>query len=435
MNRRVLRFGAIVGASAVSVLAVSPVFAAAPVSQATAQSLDLSLAGNAIISQIVTSSNDGTSETKNDASTLPSLADLLPDNSLIGVGVAPQEAVSKKDGTSYACAGIAGTGGGIVTVGDSDCDLDGSPLTINLASLDLGNALIGDTSVLGGAINSIPGIGPLLALITGGLNTVVTQISDAINGTPLGEIAIGGSLSAIEASCQADPDAATGEARLVDSSGGSNDTPIGITLPSVGTLPLVNLPANPPPNTKLLTDLDLVTQALVDALTQELETVLGGQLAPVVNGLGLGSLLQTIQDAVIEQVVAALQPLLEPLEQYLLDVTLNKQVSSEGGRKIEVTAIDAQVLPAAQQFIGSSVIGGEIGKVTCGPNMRPTTDTPTDEPTDEPTDGEPEVPTVVDSGLAGNGDDTARNVLVAVAALMALAGSAGLIGYRRSLTK
>ena len=42
---------------------------------------------------------------------------------------------------------------------------------------------------------------------------------------------------------------------------------------------------------------------------------------------------------------------------------------------------------------------------------------------------------MVDSGLKGHEDHTARNVLGATAALMLLAGTAGLMGYRRMLNK
>jgi hypothetical protein len=420
LNRRALRFSAIIGAAAVSTLAIAPVFAAStPVSQATAQALDLKIAGNSLISQIVTSSNDGTTETKNNASTLPTIASVVPGNSLLGAGVLPQDAVSKSDGTSYACAGLAGTGGGIVKVGNSSCKLNGKPVTIDLAHLSLGNALLGNDSALGSALNGLPGIGTLLGTLSTTLDGLVTQISGAVAGTPLGSLSIGGALSAIEASCQADPTAATGDARLVDSSGGSDQIPISITLPGVpDPIVLLNLPANPPPNTHVLTNLNVVTASLISAVKTELATALQGKLA----GLGLGTLLTQVQTAVIDQLVANLQPLLQPLEQYIADIILNKQVSSDNGRKIEVTALDAQVLPALQQFAGASLIGGEIGKVTCGPN--PPTTTPTENP--------PGTPTVVDSGLTG-ASHTTRDVLMATTALMLLAGTAGLIGYRRIL--
>jgi hypothetical protein len=430
----VLRFGAIIGAATVSTLAVAPAFAAAATSQATAQSLHITIAGTDAISQKVTASNNGTTETKNNADTLPTIASLFPDTNLLGAGVAPQEAVAKKDGTSYACAGIAGTGGGIVTVGNSSCNLDGQPLTIDLGGLDLGNVILGDGSALGSALNGLPGIGDVLTLLGQTLNQLVTTISDGLAGTPLGDVRLGGSLSAIEGSCVADPEKATGDARLVDSSGGSNATPIGVTIPDgnggTQTLSLLDLPANPPPNTHVLVDLDTVTQTLVTALTQELNTAVGGVLAP----LNLGVLLQQVQDAVVTQLVANLQPLLQALQDNILDITLNKQSTGDSGRSIHVTALDAQVLPAAAQFAGASLISGQIGDVTCGPNTRTTADEPTT-PNSPNNPDQPDVPTVVDSGVAGQADHTARNVLGATAALMLLAGTAGLMGYRRMLNK
>lgn len=414
------------GAAALSTLAIAPAFAAVTgTSQATAQSLTLSIAGNSVVAQQTEATNDGTTETVTDNSTVPTLADLLPANSLLGVGVAPQAAVAKPDGTSYACAGIAGTGGGIVTVGNSACNLNGEPLTIDLAHLDLGNVILGSDSALGSALAPLSVVLQPLGIA---LNQVVTALSDGLAGTPLGEISIGGSLSAIQASCQADPDAATGDTRLVDSSGGSNATPISITLPGVAEpIVLLNLPANPPKDTNVLVNLDTVTQTLIDALKVELNTAVQGALQP----LGLGVLLQTVQDQVVTVLVDNLQPLLTALNDNLLSIVLNHQVSSEGGKKIEVTALSLDVLPAAAQFTGSSLISGEIGKVTCGPNTR-TVVTPTPSPT--PTD-DSKPPTVVDSGVRGQADHTARDVLAATAALMLLAGTAGLIGYRRMLTK
>lgn len=427
MKRRMLRLGAIVGATAVSALAVSPAFAAAATSQSTAQSLELSVLGNAAVSQQVTATNDGSGEVKNDASTLPQLADVLPVNNLIGAGVAPQDAGANSDGTSFACAGIAGTGGGVVTVGDSECNIEGSPLSVDLANLDLGNAVIGDQGVLTAAIGDIPLIGDLLTLLGVTLNTLVGDISAAIADTPLGELTIGGSLSAIEAQCTATPTAASGGATLADA-GGPVD--IGITIPGGTTVPLVSLPANPPPNTHVLVDLDTVTATIIAAVEDELDTALDGALS----GLGLDTFLELIQDEIITVLVAQLQPLLQPLQDDVLDIGLNLQTVGDGGRSIEVTALDLQVLPVLADFAGASLISGQIGNVTCGPNTAATQEPPTDDP--DPENPElPDVPTVVDSGMAGNGDNTARNVLGATAALMLLAGTAGLMGYRRMLNK
>ncbi len=422
MNRRLLRSGAFIGAAAVSLLAVAPAFAAT-VSQSSAQAINLSIAGNSVISQEVTAAHDGTSEESVDNSTIPTLVDLLPANTALAVGVAPQEAVANGDGTSFACAGLAGTGGGLVKVGDERCELNGEPLTLELGSLDLG-VLPGPSGALTTALE------PLLGALGPVLDQVVDAIVGGIGGTPLGEIGLTGSLSAIEGSCFADPDAAVGDTRLVDSSGGSNATPIAVSLPGVAQpLTLVNLPANPPPNTHVLVDLDDVTQTLIDALTVQLNTMLDGALQPLAGPLA--GLLQQVQDQALVVLVDALQPLLQPLQENVLDITLNKQTFGDNGRSIEVTALDLQVLPALAQFAGGSLIGGQIGTVTCGPNSRVAGPTPSPEPT--PTDGT-EPPTVVDAGAAGAGN-TAQTVLTATAALTLLAGSAGLIGYRRMLLK
>lgn len=421
MNRRLLRSSAIIGTAAVSLLAVAPAYAAT-VSQSSAQAINLSIAGNSVISQEVTAVHDGTSEQSVDNSTIPTLVDLLPANTALAVGVAPQEAVANANGTSFACAGLAGTGGGLVKVGDERCELNGEPLTLNLGSLDLG-VLPGPSGALTTALE------PLLGALGPVLDQVVDAIVDGVGDTPLGEIGLSGSLSAIEGSCFADPDSAVGDTRLVDSSGGSNATPIAVTLPGVAEpLTLLNLPANPPPNTEVVVGLDTVTQTLIDALTVQLNTMLGEALVPLAGPLT--GLLQQVQDAALVPLVAALQPLLQPLQDNVLNITLNKQVPGDNGRSIEVTALDLQVLPALAQFAGGSLIGGEIGKVSCGPNTRVTVDEPTPNPT--PSD-DPRPPTVVDAGARGDG--TAAAVLTATAALTLLAGSAGLIGYRRMLSK
>ncbi len=422
MNRRLLRFGAITGAAAVSLLAVAPAFAAT-VSQSTAQAINLSIAGNSVISQEVTAVHDGTSEESVDNSTIPTLLDLLPANTALAVGVAPQEAVANADGTSFACAGIAGTGGGVVKVGDERCELNGEPLTLELGSLDLG-VLPGPSGALSTALE------PLLGALGPVLDQVVDAIVDGVGGTPIGEIGLSGSLSVIEGSCFADPDAAVGDTRLVDTSGGTNATPISVTLPGVAEpIVLLNLPANPPPNTEVVVELDQVTQTLIDALEVQLNTMVQEALVPLAGPLV--GVLQQVQDQAVVVLVDALQPLLQPLQENILNITLNQQTFGDNGRSIEVTALDIQVLPALAEFAGGSLVGGQIGNVTCGPNSRVTVDEPTPNPT--PTDN-PEPPTVVDAGAAGD-DGTARAVLTATAALTLLAGSAGLIGYRRMLNK
>ena len=367
--RLALRTGAVVGAVSLAALACGPAFAAAPVSQATAQSLQLSIAGNPGVSQLVTATNDGTAQTKNSADTVPTIAGVLPGNNALGAGVAPQDAGANADGTSYACAGIAGTGGGIVHTGNTSCNINGAPLTLNLGTLDLGSATLDPATALGQALKPLTGtvLDPVIQALQANL---IAPLTSALSSSPLGAVKLGGTVSAIEANCTATPTHASGAAHLVDTQGGS--TPITATIAGK-TVTLVDLPANPPANTHLLVNLNTVTQSVIDAVKVQLNNTLAGPstgtpLAALASGLGTG--LQTLQDSLINELVKQLQPALQPLQQNVLDVTLNKQISSDSGRKLDVTALDLQVLPAASSFTGSSLVSGKIGEVTCGSDTR-----------------------------------------------------------------
>lgn len=422
MNRNVYKIGAAAGVFAAVALAAGPALAAGTVvSQATAQSIKLSLAGTSVVSQQVTATNDGTGETKNDASTIPTLAGLIPGNNSAFVGVAPQDAGAKVDssgnGNSFACAGVAGTGGGIVTVGNSSCKIgEGN----NAATLDLANVKLGDTLLGSGAITSalaaIPGLGTLLQTLGVQLNGLTTQLTNALN-IPV-DLSL--SLSTIEGVCTADPTSAQGDATLADAK---------INLTAAGTTTnLVTLPANAGPNTKV-TNLPATTTVITNALQTELNNALGGALKAI-----NPALVQPLQSSLLTPLGNALKPLTDAIQQYLADITLNEQTKSDGGKKIEVTALDAQVLPVLEQYAGSSLLGGLIGHVTCGPNAKvaanPTpTPTPTTTPTATPTNGH-HVPTNVDSGLGGN-QNHANEIIAAVAALLAMAGAGGTLAYRR----
>lgn len=412
MNRRVLRYGAVMGAVTVSMLAIAPVFAAAPVSQATSNALTLSIAGSPTSSGTVAATNDGDTESKT-GQTNP-LVGVLGGQDLLNVGVLAQEAEAKVasngDGVSAACGGVAGEGAGFAAnVGDSNCLTPGDPVGLSIANLDLtGTTVIDPTSLITGPLEPL---NPFLAQILGPLTSA---ISDAL--APLGNTGLGGTLDAVYAHCTAAPGTAEGGASIANAK---------LTLSLAGTdVDLVNLPANPPPNTHVVTDLDVVLNTVLDGLQTDLESTLGGVLAP------LGPVIEALQEPLITGVVGQVADALAPLEDNILDITLNKQTRTAD--TIAITALDLQLLPAAAQFTGSSLVAAQIGNVTCGPNGKKTAATPSSDPTDDPT---PEVPTVVDSGVSGQAGNTARNVLVATGALMALAGTAGLIGYRRMLLK
>jgi len=437
-----LRATAILGATSIAALAAAPALAADPVSQATAQSLDLTIGGQSAISQLITATSDGTSQTKTDGSTVPTIAGLLPGNNALGVGVAPQDAGANTDGTSYACAGIAGTGGGIVHTGSTSCDIDGAPITLNLGTLSLGSQVVDPQSALGAALAQTPLGSALNTLLTTVQSSLVKPLTSSLATTPL-DIQLGGTLSAIEAQCTANPTAASGSAHLVDTHGGSTPTPITVTVGGQSGV-IANLPVNPAANTHLPTQANALTQTVIDALKVELNTAIGGQLQPLAGALGSG--LQQVQDAIVNQLITQLQPVLQPLQQQILDITLNKQVSSDSGRKIDVTALDLQLLPAAAQFTGSSLVAGQFGHVTCGPNAGRAVTTPqatalpassssgSSSSSSSDDDDSDTVPTSVNAGLAGDDQDN-TGFYLGLGGLVAVGAAGTAYAYRRFAAK
>jgi hypothetical protein len=427
MKRPVLRFVAVIGAATVSALAVSPAFAAATISQATAQSINLTLGGNSVVAQKQTATNDGTTETRNDTDTVPNLVGVIPENTALKAAVLPQLARAKADGTSFACAGLAsdGNGGaGVVTVGTESCDLTGSgAIPLDLGSLALGNAVLTDDTALKDAIDQIPNLSDLLTQLGTTVNDLVTQISGSLATTPLGEIGLAGNLGVISAVCEANPDAATGDATLADST-------IKLSLPGVTPdVTLVHLPVHPQENQKVVGDTPGFTTLITNALSDYLTVFLQGQF----DGTPLPTVPTTVQTEVLNQLLDGLKPLTDAIAQYLAEITLRETTHGDAGRSIDVTALHATVLPNSA-IPGGSLVDGRIGRVTCGPNQRPATDTGSpNQPGTNPT--LPDIPTVVDSGVAGHADHTAQYVLGATAALLLLAGTAGLVGYRRMLSK
>jgi hypothetical protein len=443
MKRPVLRLAAVIGAATVSALAVSPAFAAATVSQAKAQSLQLSIGGQSAISQEITATNEGGAESRTNTSTIPVIADLLTGNNVVQAGVAPQDAHANALGDSYACAGIAGDqSGGVVTVGKSSCSIDGADLSLGLGTLDLDLVhIFGTEGALTSQLNTA--LQPLTGPLGSALDDAVSQLTSGLDDTPLGQIGLAGHVSAIEATCTANPAAAAGDAQILDTAG-RHTLPISVTIPdgsgSEQTVNLVDLNANLAPRPggwDLFINLDDVSQALIDALDGELDVALNGAIAD--SGLAdpIKLILQTAQDDIVNSLVDGLRdPLLQQLSDNVLKVTINDRTFGDSGKSVAVTALDAEVLPAARQFANASLISGVIGHVTCGPNQAPAAETSgTQTCAKLPCGHLPDIPTVVDSGMAGHADHTARNVLGATAALMLLAGTAGLAGYRRMLNK
>lgn len=439
-TRNFVRAGAVGAAASVALLAAGPALAAAPVAQASANALTLSLGGQNLLngtplSSTYTASTDGTNETttgnKNPALTAVGAVKLL------GIGTAAQDAttsVVNQDGHSAACAGLAGPGATIAAVGNAGSCLTGgsainiSPATVDLTGLNLSNLITtsGGTSLL----DSILGQAVVSQLSNALLPQVESALSSAL-GQALATLQLGLNLklNAISSQCSAVPGSATGDSSVAGAK-------LVLTLPSIGDVTILDLGqygVHPPANTHVLTNLSSVINAVNASLQNELATILNGQLAPLTSQLG--SLLNQVISAVNTNLITALQQQLAPIEQNLLDITLNKQ-SGIGTDHIDVTALDLQVLPAAKAFVGDSLVHLTIGHVTCGPNARLAV-APLAKPNQIPAHITHKVPHKVTSGLAtkptaSNGETAAYSAL---AGLGVLATAAGAIGLRRRMIK
>jgi hypothetical protein len=431
-----MKASALLGAASIAVLTAGPAVAAGTESHSTAQSINLQIGGNAVIAQLLKADYPGGVQDKD---SIPKLATLIQGNNALGDGVAPERVHAGSDGTSYACAGLTGTGGGIAQVGNTSCNISGKSLTLNLGTLNLDlTHLLGDGEISGALRDALA---PLLTQLGPALDQVVAQITNGIKGTPLGQISLTGGVSVIEGVCTADPKAARGDADIADTNG-NGTIPISVTLPdgSGGTqnvvLANVDVSMEPRPGGyDVLVNLDKVTQALIDAIHLQLDTMIQGQLAAIGDPL-TKQLLQPLQDQVVEALVTQLKPVLQQLSDNLLKLTILNRTYGDGGKSVDVTALDAQVLPAAKQFAGFALVQGTIGHVTCGPNARAAAPEPPHQNAHPPHQAPhtPNIPKHVDSGLASyNGGSDVSAWIAAIAALLAIGGGAGTLAYRRYL--
>lgn len=420
-SRAMQRVAALGAAGALVSLAISPAAAADVVAQSSANALTISVAGNGQGTGVVTATHMGRGEENVEGMVNPPLA-VLGNQGLLNVGVLAQDATAGVDGRrgiSAACAGVAGDGGAIAEVGDSDCIEPGQPVGISIANLDLTGAQLINTDAIE---NALAPLAPLNAIIDQLLGPLTNALVSAL--APIADVGIGGTLGAVQASCEAEPGRANGTANIVDGR-------LSATFPGVGEIVLVRLPVNPEPNTKVVTDLDLVLDAVLEGVTVQLEEALDGLAAP------LRAIVDPIREQLLPLLIAPIADALAPLEDNVLDITLNKQTRPEQGR-VEVTAIDLQVLPAAQQFVDASLLAAEIATVTCGvnstydpaPQPQPEPDPgPEPEPSPEPEPDLPDIPTEVDAGVAGTGVGLGEGAMGA--AVLTLMAGAGLAGYRR----
>ncbi len=402
---RLTRGAAVLTTAAVLGISAGPAVAAEPVAQASATGLRLTIASTPTDSGTYSVSHDGRTQTESGSSD-PAIS-ALGGQSFIQAGTLSQDAsaqVRAGRGLSRACAGLAGDGATLVEVAEGGCLTPGQNLDLNAGTVDLtGVRILGDQfpQELQDALQ--PVLDPLLAGLTDALEAVLDG----------GDVALGLNLGAVQSFCSAQPGSASGGTDITDAT-------LDATLGGQ-SLNLVTLPTNPPPNTRVVTDLGVVVQSLLDALSTEFESALDGALGPLAGVVDEAEVLAEALGQGGEQ--------LAPLEENVLEITLNKQVTPSQGA-IEVTALDLHVLPAAEAA-GVELVGAQIGETTCGPNARVTSG---GDPDPSPTPPAP-VPTAVPAGVESVGGDAGLGAggNLALLALVALSAGAGVASYRRSL--
>jgi hypothetical protein len=369
-------------------LSGAPGVAATPVAQASASALSLTVGGQPADSGTYRVQNDGTSQSAT-GSNSPALT-VLGGQSLIKAGTLAQDATTRvTDGRGYAqaCAGLAGQGATVAAAGDSaTCLTPGQAVTINAGNIDLSRLQIVSSGLLQGFdAQTQTALQPLLQPLTSALQTGLTQALSQLG------LAVNLDLGAVQSSCTSGPGTADGTARLAGAR----------AYVQVGgqQVDLLNLPADPAPNTHVVGDLGDVAALIENAVRTQLTTVLGNLPGGIALPIGVD------QTAVLNNALSTLGQQLKPLQDNVLDITLNQQ-TRPAADQIEVTALDVSVLPVAQQQFGVTAFDLKVGTSACGPSgevvaeapAAPATTKPSPTPTRTP-QAPPKVPTSVPAGL------------------------------------
>ena len=403
MKRRVMRLAAILGATTLSVFAFAPAFAA---TNDTGGADSSASTGTGSLFQLL--DTDACTSTAPSGTGTGRCGNGLSLNNQINAF--SQNASGATNGTSTADASVAP-----INITDIGKSLDLTGIIDGLTAINTGTIL---DDVIDGVNDAV-----LRQALQALEPAVLTPLDDALQDALAGvtdALPLGIQIGAVESSCTAtaEPLRATGTSHVA----GANivvhlgNQVINVPL-ELGTAPNSNLLVGAPE--------DLVN-GIIQGLEGTFTNSLGGALS------GLNALLSTLQSQVTSQIFAALEPqLLQGLADALEPLvagTVNKQVpvSPSSTGEIEVTALELKLL-------GTNTL--DLARSHCGPNSRGTGTGGGGTPGSPNNPNLPNVPTVVDAGMAGHADHTARNVLGATAALMLLAGTAGLVGYRRMLTK
>ena len=398
-------------------LAAAPASAAAVVSRADANAATVSIAGNGQGTGTVEATYDG--QERVTGQTQPPAAPFSQD--FVDLGVLTQQATAG-NGSSAACAGVAGRGGGIVQIGDGSCLTPGDTVRGSLSDVSLDAFGLEPPEEL-----PLPAeLGGLLGGLEGGraqLDALVKQVVAGVDDQ-LGPLGLALSFDAIEGRCRVDDGSPSGSASITNAklvlSGGGQE------------IDVVDLPANPGPNTEVTTDLSKVADTLLNAVTTQFQTQLNGATEPLARATEQlrAGLVTAFRDNIDGQ--------LAPLRDNVLSVLLNEQ-SRPTSDSIRVSALHAQVLPAAAQAVGASLADVRIGNADCGPADRVPAQAAAPPAKKKAV---PELPTAVSAGVEKDPGAAATPLsarlldaapLVALGLTGLLIAGAGVLGLRRRL--
>ncbi|MET8522970.1 hypothetical protein [Nocardioides sp. NPDC004968] len=407
----IARGAAVAAAAAMAALSAAPA-SAATVSQASATALSLELAGTgATDSGTYAVTNDGSTESAE--GTNEPIITALGGQDAIHAGTLAQDAVAKSNATSAACSGLAGDGATLVAAGSGDCLSGGNNIKLDAASLDFSELQVIQSDLFQGMDAEVQkALKPFQTQITGALDQLLAPVVDGLDGAGLYV-----DLGAVQSHCTANDDTARGDSTIASSS-------VYVVLPGGKRETVVELPVDPAVNQKVVTDLSGVVDVVIKGLRTQLANGLGGALQPI------DPVVVELQKQVLNTLLTSIEGQLAPLEDNLLDITLNAQETSPGA--ITVTALDAKILPAAEPFVGGPLTHLTIGTSSCGPNS-PAPKTVVNNPP-KAADPPASVPTVVTAGMESYDDGSAGRIALVTLLLLAAAG-AGVATYVRMLRR
>jgi len=415
VKRVLVRAAAAAAAVLVTGMAAGPAMAAGTVSRASGNAVQLTLLGNTQGTGTFSATNDGHGE-HTSGSNQPALT-LLGGQDLVSAGALFQDAtaqVAGHSGTSAGCAGLAGDGATLVAIGDSRCITPGQNLQVDLGKVDLAQ-LVANVKIVDSQQpqDALPGPQQQLA---DGLSPVLTQLNDALAQArdQLGDASLFLATDAVQGVCHASAGTASGSADLAD-------VDLYAVLPGQPEpVYLAKLPVDPAPNTRVPVQLDSLLDAVVDALKTNFATIAQRKLAGVIPTLDQ-------LKKVLHSASAQIAPRLKPIGDNLVNLTLNEQSRPAAG-SIAVTALDLNVLPAANEQAGMTVFNLKVGNVTCGPNGA-ITEAPT-VPRTKP-QAHPRVPRSIPAGEADVPGGASRLAAAGLGVLLLASAGAGIVTYRR----